>query len=175
MSRKNLKFKTMMKRFFRLFWILIVLVILCSCASILSKTNWPLTINTKPSGAKVEITNRKGNVVYNGSTPAFMSLKSGGGFFVKESYTVRLTKNGYDEKIIPVECRVNGWYAGNILFGGLIGILIVDPLTGAMYKLDLENINETLIRSNNTIETALRILEINDIPDDWKDHLVSIK
>ena len=27
---------------------------------------------------------------------------------------------------------MNGWYIGNILFGGLIGFLIVDPLTGAM-------------------------------------------
>jgi hypothetical protein len=31
---------------------------------------------------------------------------------------------------------MDGWYIGNILFGGLIGILIVDPLTGAMWKLD---------------------------------------
>ena len=30
---------------------------------------------------------------------------------------------------------MDGWYIGNILFGGLIGMLIVDPATGAMYNL----------------------------------------
>lgn len=30
---------------------------------------------------------------------------------------------------------MDGWYWGNILFGGLIGMLAVDPATGAMYKL----------------------------------------
>ncbi|WP_174263189.1 CsgG/HfaB family protein [Citrifermentans bemidjiense] len=31
---------------------------------------------------------------------------------------------------------MNGWYWGNIVFGGVIGLLIVDPATGAMWKMD---------------------------------------
>jgi hypothetical protein len=31
---------------------------------------------------------------------------------------------------------LNKWYFGNILLGGVIGMLVVDPLTGAMYSLD---------------------------------------
>jgi hypothetical protein len=31
---------------------------------------------------------------------------------------------------------MDGWYLGNIVFGGLVGLLVVDPLTGAMWKLD---------------------------------------
>lgn len=31
---------------------------------------------------------------------------------------------------------MDGWYMGNLLFGGFIGFLIVDPATGAMWKLD---------------------------------------
>ncbi len=34
-----------------------------------------------------------------------------------------------------LEATLDGWYIGNIIFGGLIGFLIVDPLTGAMWKL----------------------------------------
>lgn len=30
---------------------------------------------------------------------------------------------------------MDGWYVGNIIFGGLIGLLLVDPITGAMWKL----------------------------------------
>ena len=30
---------------------------------------------------------------------------------------------------------MDGWYIGNIVFGGLIGWLVVDPASGAMWKL----------------------------------------
>ena len=36
---------------------------------------------------------------------------------------------------LSMSARLNAWYWGNILFGGLIGWLIVDPATGAMWKL----------------------------------------
>jgi hypothetical protein len=42
---------------------------------------------------------------------------------------------------------VDGWYFGNLLFGGLIGLLIVDPATGAMYKLEPNEINCNLVSS----------------------------
>ena len=37
---------------------------------------------------------------------------------------------------------VSGWYAGgNLFFGGLIGYLIVDPMTGAMWTLKDLHVN----------------------------------
>lgn len=149
-----------------------------SCASIVSKSNWPLTINTNPNGVNVEITNHKRIVVYKGNSPMTTKLKSAAGFFEKESYSVKLSMEGYQEKVIPVSCNLNGWYFGNILFGGLIGLLIVDPATGAMYRLDTETINETLTAvtpSTASTEPSLQILNINDIDDTMKQHLVSIK
>lgn len=155
--------------------VIVIIAIFSSCASIVSKSSWPLTVNTNPNGAKVEITDKKGVVVYNGNTPATMSLKSGAGFFSKQSYKVKLTLDGYGEKIIPVECTLNGWYIGNIVFGGLIGLLIVDPATGAMYKLDREVINETFTKTTSSNEPSLRIMNINDLPESMKTHLVCIK
>jgi hypothetical protein len=43
-----------------------------------------------------------------------------------------------------VDCNVNGWYIDNNLFGGLIGMLIVDPITGAMYKLSPDKLDASL-------------------------------
>jgi hypothetical protein len=43
-----------------------------------------------------------------------------------------------------LDSTLSGWYFGNILIGGLIGLLIVDPLTGAMYDLEPENIEQSL-------------------------------
>jgi hypothetical protein len=42
---------------------------------------------------------------------------------------------------------VSGWYFGNLLFGGVIGMLIVDPLTGAMYNLTPEKIEQSMSAS----------------------------
>ncbi|HET9824282.1 MAG TPA: hypothetical protein VFP87_03045, partial [Chitinophagaceae bacterium] len=93
------------------------------CASIVSKSAWPFSVDTTPSGARVVVTNKKGAEVYRGRTPAAMKLKSGAGFFAKESYVVELSMQGYETRKINVECKLNGWYFGNIIFGGLIGML----------------------------------------------------
>ena len=141
----------------------ILVLLLTNCASTVSSTKWPLEINTKPSGVKVEVTNKSGDTVFMGKTPAIMTLKSGGGFFSHERYSVKLSLEGKSDKIIPVGCIINEWYYGNILFGGLIGFLIVDPGTGAMYKLDRAYINENFTDSiadpatNNKIGTTTTI------------------
>lgn len=103
-------------------------------------------------------------------------MKSGSGFFTSESYLVKIALDGYEEKTIPVKCTINGWYFGNIVFGGLIGLLIVDPATGAMYRLETNTIDESLtVNSTTKNEKAPKIMDINDISQDMRKHLVSIK
>ncbi|MCG2921469.1 hypothetical protein KZ305_25620, partial [Escherichia coli] len=53
---------------------------------------------------------------------------------------------------MQVKSRLNGWYFGNIIFGGLIGILVVDPMTGAMFTLSPKDVNAVL--ASNGIDTA---------------------
>jgi hypothetical protein len=48
---------------------------------------------------------------------------------------------------VNLHSSVSGWYFGNVVFGGLIGMLIVDPLTGAMYNLTPEKIEQPLTAS----------------------------
>ncbi|MDA1343699.1 MAG: hypothetical protein O2966_07555 [Proteobacteria bacterium] len=62
-------------------------------------------------------------------------MASGAGYFDGDKYTLSFKKEGFQEKIATLDTEVNGWYFGNILFGGIIGMLIVDPSTGAMFKL----------------------------------------
>lgn len=40
-----------------------------------------------------------------------------------------------DEKRVTLTYKLNGWYFGNILFGGAIGMQIIDPATSAMWKI----------------------------------------
>jgi len=164
-----------MKFFTKVMSVVLVLTLFSSCASIVSRSSWPLTVNTEPSGAKVTITDRKGITVFNGNSPTTIRLKSGDGFFAKQSYSIKLSMDGYSEKIIPVQCRLNGWYIGNIIFGGLIGILIVDPATGAMYRLDREYITETMSKTTANNQPALEIKNINEISKAEQAHLVAVK
>jgi len=150
-------------------------LILSGCASIVSKSKYPISINSAPSGAKITVIDKKGVDVYTGNTPANIVLKAGAGFFSKASYNVTFEMDGYDKRTVPINFNLDGWYFGNIIFGGLIGILIVDPATGAMWKLDTEFINETLSKSTASIvEPSLNVFGYNDIPASWKERLVRI-
>lgn len=151
------------------------ILLLTGCASIVSKSSWPITINSSPSEAKITIKDKKGIEIYTGNTPATLKLKSGAGFFSKARYQVTFEKVGYDKKVVPVEFKLNGWYFGNIIFGGPLGLLIIDPATGAMYKLETEFLSETLTKSVASVDTKeLKLLDINKIPAEWKNHLVLV-
>ena len=45
---------------------------------------------------------------------------------------------------VNLTSSVSGWYFANLVFGGGIGMLIVDPLTGAMYNLSPDKIDQNL-------------------------------
>lgn len=153
-----------------------VMLLTTSCASIVSKNKYPLSINSIPSEAKIVITNKKGVEIFSGQTPATVTLKSGSGFFGKASYQVKFEKEGYDSKTVPVEFKLDGWYFGNILIGGLLGMLIIDPATGAMYKLKTEYIQETLLKSDGLSgKTEFKMISIDEIPNEWKNQLVLLE
>ena len=65
--------------------------------------------------------------MYAGSTPTTLKLKSSSGFFSKAEYYLNFSLPGYDEKTVTVSSSIEGWYWGNILLGGLLGMLIIDP------------------------------------------------
>ncbi|MCH5598514.1 hypothetical protein [Niabella ginsengisoli] len=51
-----------------------------------------------------------------------------------------LKLEGYKTYETNLTKKFNAWYLGNIAIGGIIG-LIIDPITGAMYKLTPSEIN----------------------------------
>ncbi|MBD8185974.1 hypothetical protein [Pseudomonas viridiflava] len=113
------------------------------CASIVSDSKYPVAVTSSPSGAAYEIVNEGGVSVRSGVTPDEVTLRAGAGYFDGEKYTVTYRKDGYTSSTQTLESGIDGWYWGNIVIGGLIGMLIVDPATGAMYTLP-EKINSTL-------------------------------
>jgi len=105
------------------------------CASIVSKSSWPVTVQSNPSGAKCEVVKESGVKIHTGETPMTITLDSGSGYFSSAKYMINCSKDG-KQASSELSSHFNGWYVGNIVFGGLIGLLIVDPATGAMWRMD---------------------------------------
>ena len=123
-----------MKKAFSLLLCLILLT--TSCATIVSKSTYPVRIDSTPKGANFVLEDLEENaVIQKGKTPMTLTLDADAGFFTKGKYRVAMTLDGHH----PGEKRFTGkldpWYFGNIIFGGLLGLVIIDPATGAMWKL----------------------------------------
>jgi len=150
-------------------------ILFAGCASIVSKSTYPLSVNTDPAGASISITDKKGKEIFKGTSPSTVKLKSGAGFFARAEYQVKFIMPGYSEKIIPITSKINGWYWGNLLIGGVIGMLIIDPATGAMYRLDTKVLNETLHKQVAMYgETTLKIYTLNEISVNERKDLIRI-
>ena len=107
-----------------------------ACATIITGTTDVVQLRSSPSGATIEIRNERGEEIFVGTTPTTATLYKGTGFFNGADYTMQLSKPGYETRSVPLGRGMSGWYLGNVIFGGLLGILIIDPATGAMWKLE---------------------------------------
>jgi hypothetical protein len=154
--------------------VIAVAILLSSCATIVSHGSSIVGVDTTPQGADVQIINRNGQIVYNGHTPATLSLRHASGFFKKASYRVKLSMEGYQSREVVIGANLNGWYFGNIVFGGVIGFLIIDPMSGAMYKLKNVYVDEKMIpqaAGTGPVASTLQIVALKDVPEEWKGNL----
>jgi hypothetical protein len=123
---------------------IISLSLLCfGCATLARSTVYPVKINSDPGEASIQIIDRKGKEVFTGTTPAVAKLKAGAGYFKRGIYTIHFGKEGFKKTTFILRAGINGWYYGNLLIGGGLGLLIIDPATGAMYRLKTE-VNQSL-------------------------------
>lgn len=158
---------------------LLALTMLISCATIMGKSG-PETLNIRsaPDQASVSITDESGVKIFEGKTPTALPLEKKKGYFSGKKYTVKISKEGYAAHAVTVDTRVNGWYiGGNLIFGGLIGWLIVDPATGAMWTLDTNEVNVTLEASKQgaIVEpNKIGIVLLQDIPLSLRDKMVKV-
>ncbi len=140
-----------MKNYFLTGFSVIIVLLLSGCASIISGSTQQLNITTEPEAAHLEIYDENNMQIWSASSPSTVTLDRGAGFFKGASYRVEISKDGYRKKTVYINASLNGgWYiAGNFLLGGLLGWLIIDPATGAMWTLSPENVYAGLEESGS--------------------------
>ena len=129
--------------------------LLAGCASIIHGTQQTETIKSEPGGATIMVDNHS-----YGTTPKTVVLKR------SRVHTVKLSLPGYQPASFKLTKHLSGWYFGNILFGGAIG-LVVDAADGAIYQLKpgqatLNNGDKIQLGKQNTITVVMvKHLEAN--------------
>jgi PEGA domain len=103
-----------------------------NCATIIHGSKQDVGFSSNPTGASVTI-----NGESFGKTPTVVKLQR------KDQQSVKISLDGYLPYEVVLTRKVDGWIAGNIIFGGIIG-LIVDAADGAMYKLSPEQLTAEL-------------------------------
>lgn len=114
------------------------------CATIVHDGPRAIPVQSVPPGAKVSIYDRDNHLVETNTTPFVASLEPSAGYFKGQSYRLIFQMPGYSNSEVDLSSSVSGWYWGNLVFGGLIGMLAVDPATGAMFNLEPEKIAQHL-------------------------------
>ena len=107
--------------------------VVSGCATIVHLGgNEELNVSSEPAGAKVVIDGTE-----RGVTPLATKVER------KKDHAVVLTKEGFEENQSRVESHLSWWVAGNVILGGLIGIL-VDVLSGGGYTIEPDAVAVTL-------------------------------
>lgn len=122
--------------FFRMFAFALTVVgslFMTDCATIVKGPNKPLTVDSEPRNAKYTITDESGLTVSEGRTPAAVTLPKSAGFFKAHSYKINLSKNGSGNRVYTLDPSLSPWYLGNLVIGGLPGMVVIDPITGGMW------------------------------------------
>ena len=135
------------------------------CSSITNHGNHSLYVTSNPSGAKLTVYDRIGNVVASERTPALVHLKPSFGYFDPATYRLVFEYPGYYPSQITVGPHVEKWYLGNAVFGYGLGFLVVDPVTGAMWNFP-RTLNRNLISAGERLSSHdLEIAEIAANPE----------
>ena len=143
----------------RILVLVLVSVMVCGCATILSKSKYPVAIRSEPPDVSFKITDMLGREIFTGRTPTIVNLSSGAGYFKKAEYRIVLEKSGYLPTTRYLQADFDSYYLCNSCWGGsdfFIGFLVVDPITGAMWKLD-SNVQAELLPVET--ESKLSILQ----------------
>ena len=135
-----------------------VLLLVVGCGTIIHGTTQQVGFSSSPSGAEVSINGQN-----SGTTPMIVDLNR------KDNHLVEISLDGYQPYETTITRSASGWLFGNIIFGGLIG-LVVDAASGGMYKLSNDQIDAELHNdyADSMSEGELYIAVVLEADPEWE-------
>lgn len=146
-----------MKNSLFLLFIFLTTLVIAGCAAIIHGSHQDIAVNSVPNGAKVIVMG-----VHKATTPAVVTVKRS-----NPNIILKFEKEGYEPVEIALTRSVDAWIVGNIIFGGVIG-LIVDFASGSAYKINPNSITANLpaiqsINESTINPKAILLVEIQDV------------
>jgi len=129
-------------------FVLVSFMILTGCASIFSGNPSMLNIMTNPENATVTIKGSQSGEKIIQHTPCSISLNK------SSDYMVNIELAGYQSDNIIIRREIAGWFWGNILLGGVIG-MVIDYSTNNMWTHAPTAINLDLSKISSLPEKIL--------------------
>ncbi|WP_350333933.1 translation initiation factor 2 [Coralliovum pocilloporae] len=115
---------------------------LAGCASITRGTTQQITISSNPAGAQCTVDQNGTRIADIPSTPQIITVSKS-----KHDLNLTCNKDGYQTAIHQIPSDVEAMTAGNLIFGGVVG-LAIDAGSGAINKYDA-NVTVTLVPVTN--------------------------
>lgn len=156
----------MLRRIVLLVTIVMAFTLLVGCSSIVHRSKQNVKVSSQP-GTNISIKDSNGNVIIEGTESLSVKLDRAKGFFEKGVYTIEVNKPGFKPVVMQLTGQVNkgSYVVGNFFSWGLLGWLIVDPLTGAMW---------TLNTPDNQKSNDIKIILKEDATGEMLDHAKKI-
>ena len=120
-----------------------ILLGIAGCATIIEGSHQRILVASEPPGAVIFV-----NGIRVGKTPAKVKLRRG-----RHLETITISMPRYKTKKIILTRTIDGWFWGNILLGGVIG-MVVDASTGDMYSYRPRTVNEKLTKDDLLIKVT---------------------
>ena len=123
---------------------LALVVLSTGCSTFMCGKNQTVPVSSRPPGADVTVYNKYNDVIFNGVTPCDVILPRGDADTGAGYYKVTVVKPGYESVEVDLVGKVNRAYYANVMNAGL-GMITLDPYTGAMWTLVPMEINPHLV------------------------------
>jgi uncharacterized protein YceK len=123
----------MVRRFFVAANLVAACELLSGCASIMSGRHAEVAINTNAPNARVVVRDKRGQHVASLHAPATVTLRRKDKLIFPARYTATIEAPGYKSASVPIRSTINPWILGNVVVGGIPG-LVVDNVTGAAWR-----------------------------------------
>lgn len=144
----------------------------CSgCASIFSDSNYVQKFEASVPGVLMDVVKNGEPYQSDVPIPAEIKLPADNGFFSRADYSFTFRKEGYKDKVMTRRAKVDPLYWVNVatIYAAVIGMVIVDPWTGAMWSLEeaplvavMEKEDSEAVPPAPTPEVKPEIVERND-------------